>query len=143
MPRAEQELVVNTSIDRLFAVIVDYERYPEFLPDMKQVTVLSRQDGVSVVRFELELIMRLAYTLRLIEDAPASISWTLEEARMMASNVGGWRLEALDENRTKAIYGLELKLRGLIPKSVSTRLIGSTLPETLHRFKDRAEELVE
>ena len=33
------------------------------------------------------------------------------------------------------------KLRGLIPKSVSTRLVGQTLPETLELFKARAERL--
>ena len=137
MPRAQHTIVIDAPIAHVFAIITDYERYPEFLPDMKEVRVLSRQDGVVVVRFDLELIMRVSYTLRLQEDPPAKISWTLEQAKMIAENVGGWDLTSLGESSTRATYALEVKLRGLIPKSVSTRLLGTTLPETLERFRDR------
>lgn len=139
MAKTEQTVVINASIDRVFDVIVDYECYPEFLPEMKHVEVISQHDGVSVVSFELEIIMRLGYTLRLQEDRPHSVTWSLDSAKMMAANDGGWRLEALDDGQTRATYGLEVKLRGLIPKSVSARLLGTTLPETLARFKARAE----
>jgi len=138
MPRAEQQVVIDAPVEKVFAVITDYERYPEFLPDMKEVTVLDRNDGVAKVRFELELVMRVSYTLRLVETPPLGLAWTLEEAKMMVENVGGWTLER-EGNRTRATYALEVKLRGLIPKSVSTRLLGTTLPQTLERFKARAE----
>jgi coenzyme Q-binding protein COQ10 len=142
MPKAEQQIVINAPIDRVFDVIVDYERYPEFLSDMRQVQLVSRNDGVALVAFELELIMRIGYTLRLVEDRPISVQWTLEKAKMMSANEGGWKLEDLGGGKTRATYGLEIKLKGLIPKSVSSRLIGTTLPDTLQRFKARAESKV-
>ncbi len=138
MPNAQEHILIDAPIERVFSVITDYPRYPEFLPEMKEVQVLSRHDGVVVVRFELELLMRVSYTLRLIEDAPSSVRWSLEEAKMLAENDGGWRLE-VEDGKTRATYSLEIKLRGLIPKSVSTRLLGTTLPQTLQRFKARAE----
>src|SRR5262245_43010582 len=134
MPIAEHEVVIDAPIERVFSIITDYERYPEFLPEMKEVRVLSRHDGVAVVRFELELIIRVSYTLRLVECAPTGLSWTLEDAKMLAENNGGWRLTK-EGDKTRAVYSLEIKLRGLIPKSVSTRLLGTTLPQTLERFK--------
>lgn len=138
MPRAEQQVVIDAPLSQVYAIITDYERYPEFLPDVKDVRVQSRRDGIVLVRFELELIMRVSYTLRLVEEPPARLSWTLEEAKMLAENNGGWTLAAEGE-RTRATYSLEVKLRGLIPKSVSTRLLGTTLPQSLERFKARAE----
>jgi len=139
MPKTEKEIVIEAPIERVYDIITDYERYPEFLPDMKAVQVESRHDGVAVVSFELELIMRISYTLRLEEDRPHTIAWTLEHAKMLKENVGGWQLKQTPEGHTHAVYGLEIKLRGLIPKSVSTRLAGQTLPQTLQRFKERAE----
>ncbi len=138
MPRAEQQVLIDAPIDEVFRIITDYERYPEFLSDMKEVVVESRHDGVAVVRFELELIMRVSYTLRLVEDAPRGVSWTLDHAKMMVENNGGWTL-VKEGDRTRATYALEVKLRGLIPKSVSTRLLGTTLPQTLQQFKARSE----
>ncbi len=139
MAKTEQQIVINAPIDRVFDIIVDYERYPEFLPDMRAVQVQSRHDGVAIVSFEIELIMRVGYTLRLVEDRPGSVQWSLETAKMMSSNDGGWRLQDLKNGTTQATYGLEVKLKGLIPKSVSSRLLGTTLPDTLKRFKERAE----
>lgn len=138
MPQAEQEVIINAPMDRVFRIITDYENYGDFLPDMKSVTVESRHEGVAIVRFELELIMRVSYTLRLVEEPPRRLSWTLHEAKMIAENNGGWVLEP-DGDRTRARYALEVKLRGLIPKSVSTRLLGTTLPEMLNRFRTYAE----
>ena len=139
MTKTQQQVVINAPIERVFDVIVDYERYPEFLPEMKAVEVLSRNDGVVIVRFELELIMRFVYTLRLLEDAPHSVRWSLEEAKIMSSNAGGWQLESLGPNSTRASYRIDVKLLGLIPSSVSNRISGITLPHTLARFKARAE----
>ena len=83
MPRTETELIIEAPIDRVFDIIIDYERYPDFLPDMKAVRVESRHDGVAVATFEIELIMRIGYTLRLQEDAPYRVAWTLERAKLM------------------------------------------------------------
>jgi coenzyme Q-binding protein COQ10 len=139
MSRVEQEMVFAAPVERAFDVIVDYERYPEFLPEMREVQVLSREDHIVVVKFDLEIMMRISYTLRFEEKRPTSVSWTLKEAKMLAANIGGWQLAAVDGNTTRAIYGLDVQLRGLIPKSVSNRLIGTTLPETMARFKQRIE----
>ena len=141
MPKAETDIVIAAPIDRVFDVIVDYERYPEFLPDMRAAEVLSHHDGVSVVRFELELVMKLSYTLRLVEDRPHRVTWSLDAAKMMVENEGGWMLSERPDGKTQAVYALEIKLRGLIPKSVTTRLVGETLPETLQKFKERVEAL--
>jgi ribosome-associated toxin RatA of RatAB toxin-antitoxin module len=139
MARAEKDVVIHAPLTRVFEVIRDYEQYPQFLPEIRSVTIVSRDAGICVARFELELIMRISYTLRLVEQPPHSVDWSLVEAKMLTVNDGGWRLRERANGHTHATYGIELKVRGLIPKSVSTRLAGQTLPETLQHFKRRAE----
>ncbi|OGQ83137.1 MAG: hypothetical protein A2289_02215 [Deltaproteobacteria bacterium RIFOXYA12_FULL_58_15] len=140
MPLVEQDVVIDAPIERVFDVITDYESYPEFLPEMRHVQLVSRNEEIAIVSFELEIIMRVGYTVRIIEDRPGSVTWTLQDAKMMSVNNGGWKLQARG-NQTHVTYGLEIRLRGLIPKSVSTRLMGTTLPNTLACFKARAEEI--
>jgi coenzyme Q-binding protein COQ10 len=138
MSRAEETIVIDAPLAKVYALITDYERYPEFLPEMTAVSILSRHDNVVVARFDLELMMRFSYTLRLEEEPPAAVRWTLESASMMVSNSGAWQLVA-EGDKTRATYVLEVELKGLIPKSVKDRLLGLTLPQTLERFKKRAE----
>lgn len=139
MPKIEREILIDAPIATVYGVITDYERYPDFLPDMREVRVVKRDGDSTIVHFELELIMRISYSLRMTESAPTAVSWELDGAKMIAANVGGWTLTEKGERQTLARYALDVRLRGLIPKSVSDRLLGTTLPETLSRFKDRSE----
>lgn len=141
MSRARETISIAAPLARVWSVITDYERYPEFLPEMNTVRVVSRHDNVVNAQFELEIMgMRLSYQLRLQEEPRGNVAWSLVESKMMKANNGGWHLEA-DGDKTKATYALDVELRGLMPKSVRDRLVGMTLPQTLARFKQRAESV--
>lgn len=138
---SHQEIIINAPLERVFQVITDYERYPEFLPENQAVQVLSRDGDRVEVRFEVEMLMRVDYVLAIEEEAPSRVAWTLQEARMLSQNRGEWRLDALASDKTRATYTLELSLARAIPSAVSDRLAGTALPKTLQRFKERAESL--
>lgn len=141
MSRAEETISIAAPLAKVWGVISDYERYPEFLPEISAVRVESRHDHVVTATFDLEIMsMRLSYTLRLQEEPGSKITWTLVDSKMMNANSGSWHLVG-EGSGTKATYGLEVELRGLLPKSVRDRLVGMTLPQTLERFKQRAEQL--
>ncbi len=55
--------VVDVSIERMFDLVADVERYPEFLPLMREATVISRCAG----GYETEQVLALgllAYRFR-------------------------------------------------------------------------------
>ena len=39
MAQASKSITINVPPERLFDVISDYEKYPEFLPEVKQVKI--------------------------------------------------------------------------------------------------------
>jgi coenzyme Q-binding protein COQ10 len=137
---AEQSIVIDVPRDAFMAVIADYERYPEFLRDMKETRVVQREEGIVDVAFTLHLVKRIEYTLRLIEDAPNGLSWTQVDGDFKR-NEGGWTLQDLDGERTRATYRIDVLVGVFVPGSIVNRLVGQTLPDTLHAFKVRAEGL--
>ena len=141
MAGTRKEISIQAPINHVFGVITDYERYCEFLPEIKHVEILSTVENRSIVRFELEIVMRLSYSLELKQESPHSVEWTLHQAKMMSSNIGSWKLTEDGSGGTHAEYDIDVSLPGLIPKSISDRLTGVTLPQTLQRFKERCEAL--
>ena len=139
MPVTERSVVIAATPEQCFATIADYERYPEFLDEMSKVSLNRRESNYAVATFELDLMVRVEYTLRLFEDPPHGLHWSLEHAKIMRVNTGSWKLSALDAEHTQATYRIELELRGVIPESVTARLAGTTLPRTLQLFKQRIE----
>lgn len=123
------------------AVILDFPRYPQFLPEMSEATVIRHEGDEWVVRYVVHVIRRLEYTLRLVRHDDHSLTWSLVEG-VFKSNSGGWTLEPLDEGRrTRATYTLDLDVGMFVPGSVMKTLVGRNLPATLRAFKARAESL--
>ena len=141
MARGEKSIDIDVSRDFFFDIVADYEKYPEFTSDVLAAKVDKVQGDESIVTFSVKVIKRIDYTLKLRHTKPERIDWSLVKGTMMKSNVGYWILEEISENQTRARYMCELKLKGLVPKSISTKLANIRLPDMLLEFKERAESL--
>lgn len=137
---AQRSVVVHTPPEKLYAVIIDYERYPEFVPNMVRARLVRRDGHRAEVDFEVKLLGKaIPYTLLFEETPVEGIKWRLVRSSFIKENTGGWHLRADGENRTHATYKLEVKVAFLIPKFMSTGLAASELPKVLEAFKKRAE----
>ncbi len=139
MAGATRSIVINAPIEKIFAVITDYEKYPEFLPEVKKIRLANRKDNTVDVQYEAEIVKTIKYTLKLKEEKPTRVSWTFIEGEFMKDNRGGWVLEDLGGGKVKATYNIEVTVGLLVPKTIITALVDTQLPKTLEAFKARAE----
>jgi coenzyme Q-binding protein COQ10 len=142
---ASKEIVIDVPVERFFDLLLDYPRYPEFVPKLKACRVLKVEGGHRDVEYELDVgLKRIRYVLRHIEERPRRLSWSLVRGDMMKVSNGSWELNA-EGGKTRARYSVEVQVQKppLIPQSVvdavSDQLTKSQLPGTLQAFKDRAE----
>ena len=139
MAGATRSIVINAPIEKLFAIIVDYEKYPEFLSEVKAIRVSNRKGNEVDVHYETEIVKRVKYSLRLKEEKPNKVSWSFIEGEYMKDNKGGWVLEELGGGKIKATYNIEVTVGMLVPKAIVNGLVETQLPKTLEAFKRRAE----
>jgi len=137
---ATHSVIIDVPRREFFEVIRDYERYPEFLPDMEVVRVVERDGDVVDVHFTLNMIKQLRYTLRLTERPADGLDWVLLEGPFRR-NEGGWVLVDTPDGRTDASYSIEVSVGVFLPGTLVNKLVGQTLPATLMAFKARAEAL--
>jgi coenzyme Q-binding protein COQ10 len=146
---ASKEIVIDVPRERFFDVLLDYERYPEFVPKLKACRVLKVEARHRDVEYELDLGVlgmgrRIRYVLRHVEERPRRLSWSLVRGDMMKVSNGSWELS--DEGgKTRARYSVEVQIQKppLVPQSVvdaiSDQMTRSSLPGNLEAFKARAE----
>jgi coenzyme Q-binding protein COQ10 len=140
-----REITIAVSPEKLFDVIADYARYPEFVPSVKKCR--AKRTGSTVdVEFELDLgVKTIRYTLRHIEERPRKVSWTLLASDWMKISNGSWDLVP-EGGLTRARYTVEIQITkpALIPQTlvdrVTDQLTRVQLPRTLDAFKARAEK---
>ncbi len=139
MPGAQRTIVFNAPLEKCFAVISDYERYPEFLPEVRKIRTSNRRGNEVDVQYEAEVVKVIKYTVHMKEEKPNKVSWTFIDGEFMKDNKGGWVLEAAGENQTKATYSIEVAVGALVPKTIVNALVDTQLPKLLENFKRRIE----
>ncbi len=144
MAAVSSEVVVGVPLKRFFELIRDYDRYPEFVPTVKNCRARRSPAGTEV-DYELDLgIKTIAYTLRLEEEPPRHVRWSLVRSDWMKVSNGSWEL--FDEGgKTRAVYSVDIRIRKppLVPQSlidrVTDELTRIQLPRMLEAFRKRAE----
>src|SRR2546429_9927543 len=76
MASARRSIDVDVPPERFFEVVRDYARYPEFLPEVKAVSVGPRSGDSVEVTYRLDARIKLIeFTLLHVETAPSRIEW--------------------------------------------------------------------
>jgi ribosome-associated toxin RatA of RatAB toxin-antitoxin module len=144
MAQVTKQVLIEAPLERFYDLVVDYERYPEFVPGIRSCRVREVK-GEKHVEYELDLgVKRIRYVLRMQEERPRRVSWSLVSGDMMKVSNGSWEL-AGDGPGTRAVYSVEIQISRppLVPQAivdrVSDELTRIQLPKTLDAFKARAE----
>jgi ribosome-associated toxin RatA of RatAB toxin-antitoxin module len=144
MAEVSREIVIACAAEKLFDVLIDYPRYPEFVPGIKACRVLPGK-AERLIEYELDLgLKRIRYVLRHVEQRPTSLTWSLASGDALKVSNGSWRLTP-EGIATRARYSVEIQVAKppLIPQAVIDKLTDELtrvqLPQTLEAFKARAE----
>ncbi|MFN2549880.1 MAG: type II toxin-antitoxin system RatA family toxin [Myxococcales bacterium] len=143
MAQASRSVTVNVPPEKLFDVIADYEKYPEFLPEVKKVKIEAGQGSIKEVTYTVDIKAKvITYTLKHTAERPTKLSWTMIKGEMMKGNDGAWTLKPGSQpGTTEATYTIDLKLSSLVPGFIEKALAEQSLPGLLTNFKNRAEKL--
>lgn len=143
MSEASQSYSVEIAagIDRCVAVLLDFERYPEWSGPITEARVLERdaEGRGRRVAFALDMKIRtVRYTLAYEFDLPRAATWTLVEGDV-AGVVGEYAFEPLAPNRTKATCAQQVDLGFWIPGPLRRVFEKQALRDSVEDFKGAVE----
>lgn len=143
MARAERKEVYDVPAEKIYQAITDYKNYPSFVDGVKSVDVNNQNDEGATVKFNLNMIKEITYTVKLTHKKNEEVSWSLVSGDMMKVNNGKWTLKDLGNNKTEVTYSLEVEIKGFFPglSMIEKTLVNVNLPITMKSFAKRAEGL--
>jgi uncharacterized membrane protein len=139
---ARQEATIAAPAAELWSVLVDFERYPTWARDLKDVEVLERDAegrGVRVQYRAAAMGRSTSYVLHYdYADAPVRLPWRLERGDIMRKLDGEYRLEA-DGDATRVVYELEVELVVPLPGFVKRRAEHKIMHTALDELRAHVE----
>ena len=140
MPGANHTEIFACTVEQLYDVIADYERYPEFLSEVKNCKILKAEGNKKLVEYHVSLIKTFKYTLAMTEQRPELISWEFVGGDVFKSSSGHWKLQE-EAGRTRAIYKVEAQFSMFIPGPIARTLLTVNLPTMMSAYHKRIKEL--
>ena len=144
MERTAQRMSIAGTPERCFAVVTDFERYPEWVADVKEVNVLERdaEGRGSLVSFRAGAFGRstsyvLAYDY---SEAPFAVSWEQQDGDLTSRLDGRYEFHAGADGVTEVSYELSVELRVPIPGFVKRRVEAHILHAAVRDLKTRVED---
>ncbi len=145
MPKASVKRLIECNKNQLIDLVLDIEKYPEFVPFCLDAHVYERKD-------EGELILIIADLT--IGKGPfkdtykSDVKFNKKESLIKVTNIGGplnhlentWHFKEL-ENRTEISFDIDFEIENKFLNIVMTKSFKYGLDKIADAFQNRAQEL--
>jgi ribosome-associated toxin RatA of RatAB toxin-antitoxin module len=140
--QASERIRIDAPRDKCLQVVLDFEHYPDWARDLKEVTVVERDGegrGAQVEFRAAGLGKSFRYTLQYdYSQLPSSFSWHLVEGEGLRRLDGSYRFEP-DEDSTRVHYELEVDIAFPLPGLIKRRAAGMIMGTALKELKKAVE----
>lgn len=124
--------------EQFFSIVSDYEKYPEFLSEVKSCKVIRTDGNKKLVEFNVAVIKNFTYRLWITEDSPKRMSWNLESGDLFKTSTGSWDISDAG-GKTKAVYAVDATFKIFVPGPVAKALVNVNLPNMMSAYKQRVK----
>ena len=125
--------------EQFYSIVSDYEKYPEFLSEVKSCKILKTEGDRKLVEFTVSVIKSFTYRIWMTEVPGKKISWTLDSGDLFKTSTGSWVL-ADQSGKTKADYAVEATFKVFVPGPVAKALVNVNLPNMMKAYQDRVKK---
>ncbi len=137
----DKSALVMHSAARMFALVNDISRYPEFLPWCASTEVLQQDDSEITASLEVArggIRQRLTTQNQLV--APQTINIKLVDGPFQSLR-GTWHFQALADDACKVILRLEFEFSGALSRMTFGPVFSQAANTMVDSFCRRADEL--
>ena len=141
MPHIQRSALVPFSAERMFSLVGDIERYPEFLPWCAAARVHSESEAVVVAELEVSRAgISQRFTTRNALAPGRSMTLELVEGPFEWF-AGEWRFTPLAEDACKVELEMDFEYAGRIARTALAPFFAKAADEQVDAFCARAREL--
>ncbi len=139
--KSSSTIVIDAPLAEVQAALFDIATYPEWLTSIKKADVLERDDQGRAIKAKLAIdagMMKDRVTLDYDwSAAPASLSFSMDEADLLTQMDGTYFIKALDEDSTQVTYELTVAVSLPVPSMMITKAQQQTIDAALKELAAR------
>ncbi len=140
MAAATTTEIFSCTPDQFYKIVSDYEKYSEFLPEVKQCRVLETKGSKKLVEYQVSMIKTFTYRLWITECAPFKVEWTYESGDIFKTLKGSWEIQDLN-GKSQVKYSVDATFKIFVPGPVAKALVNTNLPNMMKAYQQRVKAI--
>jgi len=141
MPSFEKTKIIDCSTQHMFDVVLDIEKYPDFLPWVSGASILNTTDD----EFSAELIANFAGMQQRFQTVDRFLRHKLIEVRLLSGPFkflqSLWTFDALGEQRCRVHFSIDFEFNNRMLSLVASPVFAKACQSMVHEFEKRALSL--
>lgn len=140
MASAQTTEIFNCTPAQFYKIVSDYEKYPEFLSEVKECKVLKAEGNRKLVEYTVAVVKNFKYSLWMTEVQDTSITWEFAGGDIFKTSTGFWKLSE-EGGKCRASYQVDATFSMFVPGPIAKALVSVNLPNMISAYHKRVSEL--
>ena len=140
---SKSTITIDAPIADVQKALFELDKYPEWSTQIKSAEALAHDDQGRITKVKMSIdagMMKDRLTLDYDwSNAPASITFSLDEADLLTGMDGIYTISAIDEDTTEVTYELEVALSMPLPAMMRQKAEKATIDAALSQLKSALE----
>ena len=133
--------LVPYSVEQMFALVADFERYPQFVPWVTSTRLIEREPGIYEGRLEMHRgVVRETFATRAVLTRPREITLALLEGPFRTFD-GRWTFEPIGDRGSKVAFHLRFEFTNPVLDALLARTFRNSCRDLVDAFVTRARSL--
>ncbi len=145
MPNASIKKIIPCKKEDLIHMILDIEKYPEFVPWCINGKIYKRQDRADIVEIEADLTVGKKF---LNQTYKSHVTYYKEKDKIIVSNIGGplkhlkneWEIKEIN-SQSQVNFMIDFEIKNIVYNMIMEKSFNKGLENIANAFEKRAIEL--
>tara|TARA_Y100001970_G_scaffold255451_1_gene332165 strand:+ start:2411 stop:2857 length:447 start_codon:yes stop_codon:yes gene_type:complete len=145
MPNASIKKIIPCKKQDLIHMILDIEKYPEFVPWCINGKIYKRQDRADIVEIEADLTVGKKF---LNQTYKSHVTYYKEKDKIIVSNIGGplkhlkneWEIKEIN-SQSQVNFMIDFEIKNIVYNMIMQKSFNKGLENIANAFEKRAIEL--
>ena len=145
MKSSTKTLIVNHNAKDLFDIVLDLEKYPEFIPWCKNMKIYSKntKEIYADMYVFYKLILPQKFGSHVIFDKKKLFIDTIYIEGPLKDLKTNWKFDQINKSKTKLIFSVKFEFKRFIHQKIAETFYPLIENKMINSFKERADSFLD
>ena len=143
MKTSKQEVIINHSAKSIYEIVLDIEKYPEFIPWCSDVQIHSKTKKNIIADLLVKYkFFQINFTSDVRFDSNKLVINVIYIKGPLKNLQNQWKFVKIEDNKTNVLFKIKFEFKNFIYQKMTEVFFELIENKMIHSFKKRADDIL-